>query len=160
MRNFFPGFSIASRVTLAKYIFPFCSEADSIFEQNKNRIRIQSYLTAILNFTAGSQGCIPLGGMFTPSFTPWGEHSLMFRRMEGRTENFTPGDKFYPCGPEVKLRIALWVDVMITKTNIIFKFSHKTSCSLSKKPLFFAKCLGENILKIIILVPGSEPGIF
>jgi hypothetical protein len=29
--------------------------------------------------------------MFTPSFTPRGEHSLLFRRMEGRTENFTPG---------------------------------------------------------------------
>jgi hypothetical protein len=45
----------------------------------------------------------PLGEMFTPSFTPRGEHSLLFRRMEGRTENFTPrghnsplGDKFAP----------------------------------------------------------------
>jgi hypothetical protein len=28
-------------------------------------------------------------GMFTPSFTPRGEHSLLFRRMEGRTENIT-----------------------------------------------------------------------
>jgi hypothetical protein len=28
--------------------------------------------------------------MFTPSFTPSGEHSLLFRRMEVRTENFTP----------------------------------------------------------------------
>jgi hypothetical protein len=25
----------------------------------------------------------PLGGMFTPSYTPRGEHSLQFRRMEG-----------------------------------------------------------------------------
>jgi hypothetical protein len=32
----------------------------------------------------------PLGVKFTPSFTPRGEHSLLFRRMEGRTENFTP----------------------------------------------------------------------
>jgi hypothetical protein len=32
----------------------------------------------------------PLGVMFTPSFTPRGEHYLLFRRMEGRTENFTP----------------------------------------------------------------------
>jgi hypothetical protein len=31
-----------------------------------------------------------LGEMFTPSFTPRGEHSLLFRRMEGQTENFTP----------------------------------------------------------------------
>jgi hypothetical protein len=50
----------------------------------------------------------PLGGMFTPSFTPMGEHSLLFRKMEGQTENFTPrgqistlGSKFAPRG-EVK----------------------------------------------------------
>jgi hypothetical protein len=40
----------------------------------------------------------PLGGMFTPLFTPRGEHSLLFRRMEGQTENFTPGDNFTPGG--------------------------------------------------------------
>jgi hypothetical protein len=59
---------------------------------------------AILNFTPGPQGGIsplgvnlaprgeicPLGVKFTPSFTPRGEHSLLFKRMEGRTENFTP----------------------------------------------------------------------
>jgi hypothetical protein len=28
--------------------------------------------------------------MFTPSFTPRGEQSLLFRRMEGQTDNFTP----------------------------------------------------------------------
>jgi hypothetical protein len=32
----------------------------------------------------------PLGVKNTPSFTPRGEHSLLFRTMEGRTENFTP----------------------------------------------------------------------
>jgi hypothetical protein len=32
----------------------------------------------------------PLGTMLTPSFNPRGEHSLLFRRIEGRTENFTP----------------------------------------------------------------------
>jgi hypothetical protein len=32
----------------------------------------------------------PLWVKFTPSFTHRGEHSLLFRRMEGRTENFTP----------------------------------------------------------------------
>jgi hypothetical protein len=36
----------------------------------------------------------PLGGMFTPSFTPRVDHYLLFRRMEGRTENFTPGYNF------------------------------------------------------------------
>jgi hypothetical protein len=30
-----------------------------------------------------------LGGVFTPSFTPKGERSQFFRRMEGRTDNFT-----------------------------------------------------------------------
>jgi hypothetical protein len=38
--------------------------------------------------------------MFTPSITR--EHSLLFRRMEGRTQNFSPGgSKFAPRG-EVK----------------------------------------------------------
>jgi hypothetical protein len=32
----------------------------------------------------------PLGLKFTPSFTPRGDHSLLFRRIEGQTENFTP----------------------------------------------------------------------
>jgi hypothetical protein len=36
--------------------------------------------------------------MFTPLFTPRGEHSLLFRRMEGRTENFTPRGKLHPQG--------------------------------------------------------------
>jgi hypothetical protein len=31
-------------------------------------------------------------------FTPRDEHSLLFRRIEGRTENFTPGDNFTPRG--------------------------------------------------------------
>jgi hypothetical protein len=34
--------------------------------------------------------------MFTPSFTPRGEHSLLFRRMEGQPESFTPRDNFTP----------------------------------------------------------------
>jgi hypothetical protein len=48
--------------------------------------------------------------MFTPLFTPRGEHSLLFRRMEGRTENFTPreqnsplGDNFAPGGQSLPL---------------------------------------------------------
>jgi hypothetical protein len=35
--------------------------------------------------------------MFTPLFNPRGEYSLLFRRMEGPTENVTPyGTKFTP----------------------------------------------------------------
>jgi hypothetical protein len=42
---------------------------------------------------------VSTAGMFTHSFTPRGEHSLLFRRMMGRTENFTPqGDDFVPGG--------------------------------------------------------------
>jgi hypothetical protein len=40
----------------------------------------------------------PLGVRYTPSFTPRGEHSLLFRRMEGRKENLTPVDNFTPRG--------------------------------------------------------------
>jgi hypothetical protein len=67
-------------------------------------IPILHKLKAIIKFTPGPQGWIspigvnlaprgeicPLWVKFTPSFTPRGEHSLLFRRMEGRTENFTP----------------------------------------------------------------------
>jgi hypothetical protein len=49
----------------------------------------------------------PLGEMFTPSFTPRGEHSLLFRRMEGWTYNFAPKGQNSPLGynftPGVKL---------------------------------------------------------
>jgi hypothetical protein len=61
-------------------------------------------LRGILNFTPGSQGwtsplgvnfapmgeIFPLGGVFTPLFTPGNEHSLLYRRMEGQTGGFTP----------------------------------------------------------------------
>jgi hypothetical protein len=66
-----------------------------------------------------------LGGIFTPSFTPRGEHSLLFRRMEGRTEtspqviNSPLGDKVHYGGllhllgskfaPREKLRMVLRV---------------------------------------------------
>jgi hypothetical protein len=67
----------------------------------------------------------PLWGMLTPSLTPRGEHSLLFRRLEGQTENFTPGDNFTPRGQSsplgdnlppggqslpigAKLRMGLW----------------------------------------------------
>jgi hypothetical protein len=38
----------------------------------------------------------PLGGMFTLSFTPRGEHSILFRRMEGQTDYLTPRNNFNP----------------------------------------------------------------
>jgi hypothetical protein len=41
---------------------------------------------------------LPLGGMLTASFPRRGEQSLLFRRMEGPTENFNPGDNFTPRG--------------------------------------------------------------
>jgi hypothetical protein len=62
----------------------------------------------------------PLGGVFAPSFTPRGEHSLLlFRRMEGRTEFYPHGiisplwDKIHPWGTfahrgEVKNRPAFF----------------------------------------------------
>jgi hypothetical protein len=59
-------------------------------------------LRAILNFIPGPHGrtspprgeLCPLGGMFTPSSKPY-----LFRRMEGRTEIFTPqGIPFTPKG--------------------------------------------------------------
>jgi hypothetical protein len=39
----------------------------------------------VVNFAPRGVIC-PLGGLFTPSFTPRGEHSLLFKRMEGRTD--------------------------------------------------------------------------
>jgi hypothetical protein len=79
-------------------------------------------LGAILNFTPGPLGWTwPQGWneMFTPLFTPGVEHSLLFRRMERRTENFTPrgqssplgststlGSKFAPFG--AKFGMGLW----------------------------------------------------
>jgi hypothetical protein len=48
---------------------------------------------------------IPIGGMFTPSFTRRGEHSLLFRRMEGQTENFSPREYFHPWGAKSPLGV-------------------------------------------------------
>jgi hypothetical protein len=88
----------------------------NIWTVGNNRASVQR---AILNFTPGPQEwpkplgvnlaprgeICPLGVMFAPSFTLTGEHYLLFRRMEGRTENFTPrgqtsplGDNFAPWG--------------------------------------------------------------
>jgi hypothetical protein len=61
---------------------------------------------AILNFTPGPQGWnLSPRGMLTTSFTPRGEHSLLFRRMEGKQrilpsggDNFTHRDQNSPLG--------------------------------------------------------------
>jgi hypothetical protein len=45
----------------------------------------------------------PLGRMFTPSFTPKGDHSLLFRVMEGRTYNFIPRELLHPQGTKFNL---------------------------------------------------------
>jgi hypothetical protein len=37
-----------------------------------------------------------LGVMFTPSFNPKREHSLLFRRMKGELRISPPGDNFTP----------------------------------------------------------------
>jgi hypothetical protein len=42
-----------------------------------------------MNLACGGELCT-LKGMLSPLFTPKSEHSILFRRMEGRTENFTP----------------------------------------------------------------------
>jgi hypothetical protein len=42
--------------------------------------------------------------MFSPSFTPRCEHSLLFRRMEGQAENFTPRRNFIHRGQNSPLR--------------------------------------------------------
>jgi hypothetical protein len=66
--------------------------------------------------------------MFTPSFTPGSEHSLLFKRMEGQAMNFNPtstqGDKIHPWGTTspwgsqslplgAKLRMGLWAAIQV-----------------------------------------------
>jgi hypothetical protein len=103
-------------------------------QQRKTNPNVQALVLlnchrAILNFNPGShvwtsslavtlspRGEIcSLGGMFTPSFTPRGEHSLLFGRMEGWTENYTPppGDNFTPRGQNLPLgpKFAPWGEV-------------------------------------------------
>jgi hypothetical protein len=87
----------------------------------------------ILNFTPGPQGrtsplgvhlaptgeiCF-LGEIFTPSLTPRGEQSLLFRRMEGQTEfhpqgtKFTPGGQIRPWGQSLPLGAKLRADLRV-----------------------------------------------
>jgi hypothetical protein len=79
--------------------------------------------------------------MFTPSFTPRGKHSLQFRRMEGQTENFIPGDNctsrgqssllgdnYAPGGVNFDPRVEVkngpldWMDFKIERVNHRKKF--------------------------------------
>jgi hypothetical protein len=53
---------------------------------------LTSPLAPGVNLAPGGEFCRK-GGMFTPLFPP-GVNTLLFRRMEGLTENFTPGDNF------------------------------------------------------------------
>jgi hypothetical protein len=50
-----------------------------------------------VNFAPWGELC-PLGGLFTPSFTPRGAHSLMVRRTKGRTEGLHPWEITSPLG--------------------------------------------------------------
>jgi hypothetical protein len=60
---------------------------------SKTRVARGPFLTSSL---APRGEICPLGVKFTPLFTPRGEHSLLFRRIEGRTENFTPRGQLHP----------------------------------------------------------------
>jgi hypothetical protein len=95
--EYLPGTAAWRRGTL--------SSADSSCNSINTWERVRDkWSRAILNFTPGPQGWTSLqgvnlaprgeichlGGMFTPSFTPRGDHSQLFRRTVGQTENFTP----------------------------------------------------------------------
>jgi hypothetical protein len=67
-----------------------------------NGHKIYLWLTLLrvtLNLTLATRGeFCPLGGVLTPLFTPRREHSLLFRRMKGLTDNFTPKGQNSPLG--------------------------------------------------------------
>jgi hypothetical protein len=60
------------------------------FVSHLQMISREPFLTSPLGayFSPRCELC-PLGGMFTPLFTPGGVHSLLFGRIEGLTVNFT-----------------------------------------------------------------------
>jgi hypothetical protein len=76
---------------------------------------------AILNFSPGPQGwnLSPSGNVHPLLFTHRGEHSPLFRRMEGRTENFTPGGQSLPLG--AKLRMGLWAQADLTIFQMLWR---------------------------------------
>jgi hypothetical protein len=63
----------------------------------KNCPQGTTQLRTILNFTPGPQGwnMSPRGNVH-PFVHPWGEQSLLFRKMEGEQIISPPGDKFHP----------------------------------------------------------------
>jgi hypothetical protein len=63
------------------------------YDSTRKDQELISILIALIELSPRGEIC-SLGGMFTPS----GKHSLLLRRMEGQTENFTPGDNFTPRG--------------------------------------------------------------
>jgi hypothetical protein len=60
--------------------------------------------------------------MFTPLYTHRGEHSQLFRRMEGRTDNFTLRGQLHPSGtkftPEGQLRPWAWKFAPMGKVKV------------------------------------------
>jgi hypothetical protein len=64
-------------------------DVQAVFEVSSRVRRSQS---VILNFTPGPKGfnLSPGWGLSSPLCSPLGVNTLLFRRMEGRTENFTP----------------------------------------------------------------------
>jgi hypothetical protein len=62
------------------------------------------FLTSPLGVNLVARGEIcPLVEISTPRSPPGGEHCLLFRRMEGRTENFTPRGQNSPWGTKFPL---------------------------------------------------------
>jgi hypothetical protein len=85
---------------------------------------------AILTLPLAPRGEIcPLVGMFTPSFTPRGEHSLLFRRMEGRTGNFTPGDNLPTRGQNSPLGSKFVPRVKVKNRPLMSLWKNRTKCS-------------------------------
>jgi hypothetical protein len=78
----------------------------------------------------------PLGGMFTPSFAPRGEHTPLFRRMGGGKQrisppvyNFTPrgqnsliGDNFDPGGQSLPLWVKLRMGLRLLSDCSLFDY--------------------------------------
>jgi hypothetical protein len=74
------------------------AQAETISIGDNIGITHRKYKRPFLTSPLASRGEIcPLGEMFTPSFTPRDEHSLLFGRME-ETQRITspPGDKIHP----------------------------------------------------------------
>jgi hypothetical protein len=99
--------------------------------------------------------------MFTPSFAPRGEHSLLFRRMEGQADNFTPrdnftlrgqnspvGENFAPWGQSLclgaKLRMDLWANCRIFLLAVFRKLINRglNSLLINQDPKYLGKGRG------------------